>query len=91
LTFARSEAASWRPSEWVEATSSTTILESIAAIHEYTTNLSEGFLADQKTQDAVVRRLEIYRGSRPAMRNIFIHEYFGVDPKLLPSDKRPLH
>jgi uncharacterized protein with HEPN domain len=76
----------------VEATSSTTILESIAAIDEYTTNLpEEGFLADQKTQDAVVRRLEIYRGSRPAMRNIFIHEYFGVDPKLLPSDKRPLH
>lgn len=79
------------------------ILESIAAIEAYTNGLSEdAFLADQKTQDAVVRRLEIIgeavrnlpEETRQlasavawrqimAMRNILIHEYFGVDLKLV--------
>ena len=61
-----------------------------------------GILADRRTQDAVVRRLEITGeavGKLPdetkqlasdvawqqitAMRNILIHEYFGVDLKLV--------
>ena len=79
------------------------ILESIQAIEEYTEGWpEEAFLADRRTQDAVVRRLEIIGeavGRLPdetkklasdvawqqitAMRNILIHEYFGVDLKLL--------
>ena len=36
------------------------ILESITLIHEYITDMSyETFLADRKTQDAVIRNLEI--------------------------------
>lgn len=43
------------------------ILEAIARIERYVTGLSfEGFQADQKTVDAVVRNLEIIGGSRPA-------------------------
>jgi len=79
------------------------ILESIQAIEEYTEGWpEEAFLADRRTQDAVVRRLEIIGeavGRLPdetkklasdvawqqitAMRNILIHEYFGVDLKLV--------
>lgn len=79
------------------------ILESIQAIEEYTKELSEAdFLADRRTQDAVVRRLEIIGEAVrklpeetkklasavawqqiTAMRNILIHEYFGVDVKLV--------
>lgn len=79
------------------------ILESIQAIEEYTKGLSEDqFLADRRTQDAAVRRLEIIGEAVRklpeetkklasevawqqimAMRNILIHEYFGVDTKLV--------
>ena len=79
------------------------ILDSIQAIEEYTEGWpEEAFLADRRTQDAVVRRLEIIGeavGKFPgetkklasevaweqitAMRNILIHEYFGVDLKLV--------
>ncbi len=79
------------------------ILESIQTIEEYTQRLSEdAFLDDRKTQDAVVRRLEIIGEAVRklpeetkhlasdaawrqiiAMRNILIHEYFGVDLKLV--------
>lgn len=79
------------------------ILESIQAIEEYTKGFSEeSFLRDRRTQDAVVRRLEIIGeavrklpGATKdlasdaawrqiiAMRNILIHEYFGVDLKLV--------
>ncbi len=79
------------------------MLESIQAIEEYTTGLSEAdFLADRRTQDAVVRRLEIIgeavrklpeetKGLASdvawqqiaAMRNLLIHEYFGVDLRLV--------
>ncbi len=75
------------------------ILESIQTIEEYTQGLSEdAFLEDRRTQDAVVRRLEIIGEAVRklpeetknlasdaawrqimAMRNILIHEYFGVD------------
>lgn len=79
------------------------ILESIQMIEEYTRGLSEDtFLEDRRTQDAVVRRLEIIGEAVRklpedtknlaseaawrqimAMRNILIHEYFGVDLKLV--------
>lgn len=79
------------------------ILESIQAIEEYTRGFSEeSFLRDRRTQDAVVRRLEIIGEAVRklpeatkdlasdaawrqiiAMRNILIHEYFGVDLKLV--------
>jgi uncharacterized protein with HEPN domain len=78
------------------------ILESIQTIEEYTKGLSEdAFLEERRTQDAIVRRLEIGEAVRKlpeetknlasdaawrqiiAMRNILIHEYFGVDLKLV--------
>lgn len=79
------------------------ILESIGAIEEYTSGLSEtSFLSDRRTQDAVVRRLEIIGEAVRklpeetrmlssdvawrqvmALRNILIHEYFGVDQRLV--------
>ena len=79
------------------------ILESIARIRRYTTGLPrDGFVADDKTIDAVVRNLEIIgeaaerlpadlRTLRPeiewqkigGLRDILIHEYFGVDVDIL--------
>ncbi|MBN2376695.1 MAG: DUF86 domain-containing protein [Sedimentisphaerales bacterium] len=75
------------------------ILESIALIEEYISDMSyEAFLADRKTQDAVIRNLEIIGEAARnlpdelkvkgpeiewhkivALRNILIHEYFGVN------------
>ena len=79
------------------------ILEAIDRIKEYTKNLTEeDFSADQKTQDAVIRNLEIIgeaarnlpdeiKNSNSeiewykiiALRNVLIHEYFGVNVKIL--------
>lgn len=75
------------------------ILESIAKIEEYARDTSlDGFLADTKLQDAVLRRLEIIgeavknipphiKSKWPeipwreiaGMRDILIHQYFGVN------------
>jgi uncharacterized protein with HEPN domain len=74
------------------------ILEAVNSIHEYTVGLDlQGFSLDRKTQDAVLRNLEIIgeaasrlpeplRQAAPeiewrkiiALRNLLIHEYFGV-------------
>ena len=74
------------------------ILEAIAKIRDYTAGLDYGaFTKDAKTQDAVVRNLEIIgeaAGRLPeslkvvvvdiewrkiiGLRNILVHEYFGV-------------
>ena len=79
------------------------ILEAIARIKEYTSNMSEeAFNLDHKTQDAVIRNLEIIGEAACglpekikdsttetqwkkiiALRNILIHEYFGVNIKIL--------
>lgn len=79
------------------------ILEAIRRIKEYTENMSEKeFSSDHKSQDAVIRNLEIIgeaARSLPdetkhstseiewhkiiALRNILIHEYFGVNVKIL--------
>ncbi len=78
------------------------IIESIEQIIEYTKDLNlKSFLIDVKTQDAVLRRIEIIgeaAGKLPSsfrkkynnikwssiigMRNISIHEYFGIDLRL---------
>jgi uncharacterized protein with HEPN domain len=75
------------------------ILEAAGKISKYVAGMDfPAFAADSKTQDAVVRNLEIIgeavrtlpeeiRSLRPAvdwrrisgLRNILIHEYFGVD------------
>jgi len=50
-------------------------LESIELIQSYTADYDlPGFLQDRKTQDAVIRNLEI-----AGMRNVLAHEYLGVD------------
>ena len=79
------------------------ILEAIERIRKYTQNLDEAeFSSDIKTQDAVIRNLEIIgeaarslpdeiKKSRSeiewqkiiALRNILIHEYFGVNTTIL--------
>jgi uncharacterized protein with HEPN domain len=75
------------------------ILDAIVRIQSYTEGLTvDVFLTDQKTQDAVIRNLEIIgecarlvddeTAARAAdvpwqdvcdMRNVLVHEYFGVD------------
>ena len=79
------------------------ILEAIARVREYTAQMSEEtFASDHKTQDAVIRNLEIIgeaarnlpediRDSADhiewhkiiAFRNVLIHEYFGINVKIL--------
>ena len=74
------------------------ILASIEKIREYTAGMTyEKFASDSKTQDAVVRNLEIIGEAAKALpedmrarasgtdwrkiiglRNVLIHEYFGV-------------
>jgi len=79
------------------------ILGAIETIRQYTGNMNEeAFALDRKTQDAVVRNLEIIGEAARnlpgeikdstneiqwhkiiALRNILIHEYFGVNTKIL--------
>lgn len=78
------------------------IRDAIDNIKEYTKDGKEGFLKDRKTQDAVIRNLEIigeavkniptsFKGLYPdtpwreiaGMRDVLIHEYFGVDLKIV--------
>ena len=79
------------------------ILEAITFIREYVKSMDyKAFEADRKTQDAVIRNLEIIgEAARTvpeevrdkaaeiqwhkiiALRNILIHEYFGVNLKIL--------
>ena len=78
------------------------ILDAISAIQEYTRDGRESFLSDRKTQDAVIRNLEIvgeatrnvpaeFRSAYPGipwqqaanLRNVLVHEYFGVDLRIV--------
>ena len=79
------------------------ILEAIHQIRTYVTDQDEAaFAADRKTQDAVIRNLEIIGeavGNLPeqiqktapeidwrkikGLRNILIHEYFGINLPIL--------
>ena len=78
------------------------IRDSIAAIRDYTKDGKESFFKDRKTQDAVIRNLEIIGeavkqlppeltskyDSIPwkniaGMRDQLIHNYFGVNLKLV--------
>ena len=79
------------------------ILQAIAFIREYVKDMDyKTFEADRKTQDAVVRNLEVIgEAARTvpdevreeaaeiewhkiiALRNILIHEYFGVNLKIV--------
>ena len=79
------------------------ILEAIARIKEYTKGMdAKDFSSDIKTQDAVIRNLEIIGEAARnlpdeikdssseiqwykivALRNVLIHEYFGVNVKIL--------
>ncbi len=79
------------------------ILQALVKIEAYTTGLQyAAFAEDQRTQDAVVRNLEVIgeaaksipeaiRSQHPAvdwkrivgLRNILIHQYFGVDVELI--------
>jgi uncharacterized protein with HEPN domain len=79
------------------------ILQAIAFIREYVKDMDyNAFAADRKTQDAVIRNLEVIgEAARTipnevrekareiewhkimALRNILIHEYFGVNLKIV--------
>jgi len=79
------------------------ILQAIAFIREYVKDMDcKAFEADRKTQDAVIRNLEIIGEAARiipddvrdkaaeiewykiiALRNILIHEYFGVNLKIV--------
>lgn len=79
------------------------ILDAINRIRRHVAGINrEAFLADEKTQDAVIRQFEIIgeackqlhpetRASHSAvpwpkiagMRDVLIHEYFGVDPEIV--------
>ena len=79
------------------------ILEAISFIREYVKDTDyQGFEADRKTQDAVIRNLEVIgEAARTipekikekteeiewykivALRNILIHEYFGVSLEIV--------
>jgi len=78
------------------------IRDSISAIREYTTEGRDYFMADRKTQDAVIRHFEIIgeavkslppefrikypelpRKSIAGLRDILIHQYFGVDSSIV--------
>ena len=79
------------------------ILQAIAFIREYIKDMDyKAFAADRKTQDAVIRNLEVIgEAARTipdevrdktaemewykiiALRNILIHEYFGVNLKII--------
>ena len=79
------------------------ILQAIALIQEYVKDMDyKAFETDKKTQDAVVRNLEVIgEAARTipdevkqkneeiewykiiALRNILIHEYFGVNLKIV--------
>ena len=78
------------------------MLDSIGRIESYVGRMKEtGFAKDQKTQDAVIRQLEIIgeaAGHVPSaavkdcpipwkaivgMRNLLIHDYLGVDIKIV--------
>ncbi|MFH1614790.1 MAG: DUF86 domain-containing protein [Planctomycetota bacterium] len=79
------------------------ILQAIAFIREYVKDTDyKAFAADRKTQDAVIRNLEVIGEAARiipdevkektreiewhkiiALRNILIHEYFGVNLKIV--------
>jgi len=79
------------------------IIQAITSIREYVKDMDyKAFEADRKTQDAVIRNLEIIgEAARTmpdevrdkaaeiewykiiALRNILIHEYFGVNLKIV--------
>jgi len=79
------------------------ILDAIDRIGSYIGGMSyDGFLADRKTQDAVIRNVEIIGEAARAlseefterhsevpwseivaMRNVIVHQYFGILPKVV--------
>ena len=78
------------------------IRDAIERVAEYTTDGKDAFFADRKTQDAVVRNLEVIgeavkhvstelKAAHPdipwqqiaGMRDKMIHEYFGVNLKVV--------
>jgi len=79
------------------------MLEGISRIRDYTAGMTQdAFASDKKTQDAVVRNLEIIgeavrslpeevKRKKPEiewrkiadLRNILIHEYFGINVAIL--------
>jgi len=90
------------------------ILECVAKIERYTDGMAfEDFMGDDKTVDAVLRRIEIIGEAArnvpdevsarfpgipwnrlKAMRNVIVHEYFGVSLRMIwttiKSDLPPL-